>query len=190
MLGWLLIVGIMVLLVQNMLWFVLRGVWEWIVSVGTLLNHEVSVWTLNNFLPLGPNFLILNLRCTSLDSLHQVVFLLTVRYLESLLNYKVAVIMAYESEKSRRLADLFDKNWANVSVSWFKTFLYDTWRILLNTQLWNLICQLMENGLAHFWLPFLNYCTHSVVSIRVRHELDEITWYLWDYTLLLFVSFS
>lgn len=70
MLGRLFEVVITMLLVQDVLRFVLRRVRVGVVSVGALLNNEVSVRTLNYFLPFCPYLFILNLRGTSLNSFH------------------------------------------------------------------------------------------------------------------------
>ena len=74
MMGVLLVVRVVARLVEHVL-VVLGRVGVGIVSVGALLNDEVSARVLDDLLPFCTNFLILNLWGTLLNSLHKTVFL-------------------------------------------------------------------------------------------------------------------
>ena len=64
-----LVVNIMVLLMQDVL-VMLGRVLLGIISIGALFNDKVSARVLDYLLPLGPNFLILNLWSATVNSLH------------------------------------------------------------------------------------------------------------------------
>ena len=81
-----------------------------IIVVVSLLADEVFTGTWDDLLPLLPNLLILDLGDISFDGWNQLIFLSAIdSQLESLLDYKIAVVVADESEKARDLADLIDK---------------------------------------------------------------------------------
>ena len=92
-----------------------------------LFNHEaVTVARVfDYFLPLGPYFLILNLRDAVLDRLHQIVLLLSLGQLERLLNDKVAVVVAHEGEEARCITDLSDENRTRIPITRLKALLND-----------------------------------------------------------------
>lgn len=73
-----------------------------IVDVVALLDDKEvpALGILYDFLPLGPNFLILDLWRASLDSLHEVLLVLPLRQFQRLLNDKVAVVMTDEGEET------------------------------------------------------------------------------------------
>jgi hypothetical protein len=67
--------------------------------IGPLFNFVVFR-ILDNFLPLCPDFLVLNLGVTPLDSSDQVTLLVAFSHLECLLNDEVSVAVADELRKS------------------------------------------------------------------------------------------
>ena len=112
----LLVIRVMTRLVEHVL-VVLGRVGVGVVSVGALLNDEVPARVLDNLLPFCTYFLILNLWGTLLNSLHQTVFLTAMGQLESLLDDKISIVMAYEGEETRRFTDLADEDRTSLSVS-------------------------------------------------------------------------
>ena len=106
--------------------------------VGSLFNYVVFR-IFYNFLPLCPDFLVLNLREAPLDSSDQVVLLVTFGQLECLLNDEISVAVADELRKSRRLSYLLNESRASASVSILKALFNDARRVLLNAQLEDLV---------------------------------------------------
>ena len=109
LMGVLLVVRVLTRLMKHVL-VILRRVGVGVISVGALLNDEVPARVLDNLLPFCTNFLILNLWGTLLNSLHKTVFLAAVGQLESLLDDKIAKVVAHEGEETGRLTDLTDEN--------------------------------------------------------------------------------
>ena len=72
-----------------------------IVNVVTLFNHKaISARIFDNFLPLGPNLLILDLWSASFNSLHKLLLILSLGQFKSLLNDEIAIVVANESKES------------------------------------------------------------------------------------------
>ena len=166
MMGVLLVVRVVARLVEHVL-VVLGRVGVGVVSVGALLNDEVSARVLDDLLPFCTNFLILNLWGTLLNSLHKTVFLAAMGQLESLLDDKIAIVVAYEGEEARRFTDLTDEDRPSLPVSRLQALLNDARGVLLNAQLRDLVCQFVENRLTNFWLPLLNNRADSIVAVRI-----------------------
>ena len=81
-----------------------------IIVVVSLLADEVFTGTWDDLLPLLPNLLILDLGDISFNGWNQLIFLSAIdSQLESLLDHKIAIVVADESEKARDLADLVDE---------------------------------------------------------------------------------
>ena len=166
MMGVLLVVRVVARLVEHVL-VVLGRVGVGVVSVGALLNDEVSARVLDDLLPFCTNFLILNLWGTLLNSLHKTVFLAAMGQLESLLDDKIAIVVAYEGEEARRFTDLTDEDRPSLPVSRLQALLNDARGVLLNAQLRDLVCQFVENRLTNFWLPLLNNRADSIVAVGI-----------------------